>query len=59
MKIGAELKYVSTKLDDNGGPVDAGIETIIIRSSDIKRLDSIHKNKVIMEQQAAEAATKG
>ena len=38
---GYKMSYVSTKLDDNGVPVDGITKEIVLSNIDIKRLESI------------------
>lgn len=47
---GHEMSYVTTKLDDNGVPVDGETKTITLSKVDLTRLESIHRYKVKSEE---------
>ena len=51
MVVGYNLKYVTTTLDENGVPIDAGIEELKISNIDIRRLESILRHKEAEEFQ--------
>ncbi len=55
---GHEMSYISTKLDENGVPVEGSTKTIKLANIDIQRLESIHKTKLQSEELAKNAEKK-
>jgi predicted PilT family ATPase len=51
---GHELSYISTKLDENGVPVEGDTKTIKISNVDLVRLEAIHRTKVQSEEMMKE-----
>lgn len=49
MVSGSKMSYISTKLDENGVPVEGDTKDILITSADLPRLEAIYKNKLITE----------
>ena len=48
--VGYVLSYFSTKLDDNGVPVNGDSKDIVLSKIDIVRLESILDRKLAMEE---------
>ena len=48
------LKYVETRLDDKGVPIEGGTKEIIVSNADIDRLSAVFKSKTTEENRAKE-----